>query len=324
MLATEVPTPLQEGGAGHLRLDHLFVDTQAVPTFVEVKRSTDTRSRREVVAQMLDYAANGTRYWPLPTLQRLFEEEWQPSGKSSAEALSKHLGADGDPEAFWKDLESNLRSGRVRLLFLADEIAPELQRIVEFLNEQMRPAEVLAVEVRQYQGEGHTAYVPRRIGATAAAKDRKAATERWTEERFLEAGEAVGGTSLRTGMERFLQWGRARGGREVWGSGAARGSVQFPFKTSSGEIWPLSLLSSGWLMVPFQAYGSRPPFDTKELRDEYATRLGDVPGLAVPADADGRYPEISARQALSDEDATQVLLDVLDWFVDQLGHAKSS
>jgi hypothetical protein len=30
-----------------------------VPTLLEVKRSSDTRIRREVVGQMLDYAANG-------------------------------------------------------------------------------------------------------------------------------------------------------------------------------------------------------------------------------------------------------------------------
>jgi hypothetical protein len=35
-----------------------------VPTLVEVKRSDDTRIRREVVGQMLDYAANGVVYWP--------------------------------------------------------------------------------------------------------------------------------------------------------------------------------------------------------------------------------------------------------------------
>jgi hypothetical protein len=33
-------------------------DQNAVPTLVEVKRSSDTRIRREVVGQMLDYAAN--------------------------------------------------------------------------------------------------------------------------------------------------------------------------------------------------------------------------------------------------------------------------
>jgi hypothetical protein len=43
-----------------------------VPTLVEVKRRADTRIRREVVGQMLDYAANGVVYWPLEQLRELF------------------------------------------------------------------------------------------------------------------------------------------------------------------------------------------------------------------------------------------------------------
>ena len=39
------------------------------------------------------------------------------------------------------------------MLFVADRIPAELRRIVEFLNEQMDPAEVLALELRPYQGE---------------------------------------------------------------------------------------------------------------------------------------------------------------------------
>src|SRR4051794_12230288 len=42
------------GGSSRWSLDHLFVDQEGVPTLVEVKRSSDTRARREVVAQMLD------------------------------------------------------------------------------------------------------------------------------------------------------------------------------------------------------------------------------------------------------------------------------
>ena len=37
---------------------------------VECKRASDTRTRREVVAQMLDYAANGTQYWPIDRLRQ--------------------------------------------------------------------------------------------------------------------------------------------------------------------------------------------------------------------------------------------------------------
>jgi hypothetical protein len=48
------------GGAGGSRwsLDHLFLDQDGIPTLVEVKRASDPRGRREVVAQMLDYAAS--------------------------------------------------------------------------------------------------------------------------------------------------------------------------------------------------------------------------------------------------------------------------
>jgi hypothetical protein len=49
------------------------VDQDAIPTFIEVKRATDTRVRREVVAQMLDYAANGTMFWSPDQLRSMFE-----------------------------------------------------------------------------------------------------------------------------------------------------------------------------------------------------------------------------------------------------------
>ncbi len=44
-----------------LGIDHLYVDAAGVPVLVEVKRSTDTRLSREVVAQMLDYAASAAQ-----------------------------------------------------------------------------------------------------------------------------------------------------------------------------------------------------------------------------------------------------------------------
>lgn len=40
------------------------------------------------------------------------------------------------------------------MVFVADTIPTELRRIVEFLNEQIDPAEILAVEVRQFVGTG--------------------------------------------------------------------------------------------------------------------------------------------------------------------------
>src|SRR5712691_11409572 len=48
LVKREAGVPAQEGGGARWSLDHLFVDQEAVPTLVEVKRSDDTRIRREV------------------------------------------------------------------------------------------------------------------------------------------------------------------------------------------------------------------------------------------------------------------------------------
>ena len=74
LVRREAPVSLgsEDGLSGWL--DHLFLDQDAVPTLVEVKRSSDTRIRREVVGQMLDYAANAVVYWPVETIRAWFEK----------------------------------------------------------------------------------------------------------------------------------------------------------------------------------------------------------------------------------------------------------
>src|SRR4051812_42758545 len=138
LIDREVGVPATESGGNQWSLDHLFVDQDAVPTIVEVKRASDSRIRREVVGQMLDYAANGVRYWPIAELQ----DRWQRSSggaQPADQALAALVGTEVNADEFWQRVEANLRAGRVRMLFVADRIPPELQRIVEFLNEQMRP-----------------------------------------------------------------------------------------------------------------------------------------------------------------------------------------
>lgn len=190
LIGREIGVPATEGGGDQWSLDHLFVDQDAIPTIVEVKRSSDTRIRREVVGQMLDYAANGVRYWPLEQLRSRFEHTAQAREREPELMLAEFLGEDADVDAFWQQIEANLRGGRVRMLFIADRIPPELQRIVEFLNEQMSPAEVLAVEVQQYRGEGVRTLVPRLMGATATAQRSKGVRDRRPFDELLDMAPA--------------------------------------------------------------------------------------------------------------------------------------
>jgi hypothetical protein len=136
-------------GGGHWITSSL--DQDAVPTLVEVKRSSNTQIRREVVGQLIDYAANGVVYWPTEKLRASFESRLEREGLDMDVELAPVLGQDGDADTYWEQATANLRAGRIRLVFVADEIPRELRRVVEFLNEQM-DAEVIAIEVKQYLG----------------------------------------------------------------------------------------------------------------------------------------------------------------------------
>jgi len=125
-----------------------------------VKRSADTRIRRQVVGQLIDYAANAILHWSVETLQERFVARCAKEGKNAADALAQHMGPDQDAESFWAKVKGQPSGGRVRLLFVADRIPPELRKIVEFLNKQMQPAQVLAIELRQYQGLRALAPIP--------------------------------------------------------------------------------------------------------------------------------------------------------------------
>ena len=169
LVSREKEVPSEEGGTGTWSVDHLFLDQDGVPTFVEVKLRTNTDLRRKVVGQMLEYAANSIAYWPADELRRTFEARH----KDPDAALLALVGSEIDAEAYWLRVKTNLAAGRVRLLFVADYIPPQLRRIVEFLNEQMDPAEVLAVELRQYGGAELRTVVPVVYGQTTEARGRK-------------------------------------------------------------------------------------------------------------------------------------------------------
>ena len=181
LVKREMGIPGEEAGGGRWSLDHLFLDQDGIPTLVEVKRSTDTRLRREVVGQMLDYAANAVVYWPVERIR----EEFKVSNQDADERLLELLGEDGNLEKFWEQVKTNLQAKRIRMLFVADVIPPELRRIGEFLNEITDPTEVLAVEIKHYVGQGLKTLVPRVIGQTEKRPPRSPGRNRIDEEARL-------------------------------------------------------------------------------------------------------------------------------------------
>ena len=57
LIKREMSVQDHNSGQDRWSIDFFLVDQDGVPTFVECKRFNDTRSRREVIGQLLEYAA---------------------------------------------------------------------------------------------------------------------------------------------------------------------------------------------------------------------------------------------------------------------------
>jgi hypothetical protein len=276
LVAKEATVPDSE--SDRWSLDHLFVDQDGVATLVEVKRKSDTRLRREVVGQMLDYAANGSLRWTAAFLASSFADTCREAGVDPDEALGEFLADNERIASFWESVESNLRAGRMRLLFVADEIPAELLRIVEFLNERMAPTEVLALELRYFSGGGYSTHVPRLLGRTLAAVAQKEASghrtasrRAWDRETFLADLAARNEAEVVDVIRSFLD--ACEGEYEIaWGTGSQTGSFT-PRRRDVSARGPITVCSDGRLDV-------KPSWlnDTAEAR---AWRDRVVPRLAA-------------------------------------------
>ncbi|MBS0477685.1 MAG: hypothetical protein JSR79_00080 [Proteobacteria bacterium] len=262
---------------GRWSLDHLFVTRQAVPVLVELKRASDTRIRREVVGQLIDYAANATAHWAAGTIAGSFANT---AGADRADALLAAFIGDREPDDFWAQVDANLKAGRIKLVFVADVIPRELAIVVEFLNAQMR-ADVRAVELRWFSdGAGLTTLSPRVIGETEQAAISKAtgatrvpiSVGQWIQDRLSPLGEDTARAA-----ERFVTLIERADGEVVVPS--TQGSIIARFAVGNGSFaYPLSISPNGMLKLLLAYLINRPAFADERSRADLYQRLAALVG----------------------------------------------
>jgi hypothetical protein len=320
LIDREASVPDSADGSGRWSIDHVFLDQDAVPTLVEVKRSTDTRIRREVVGQMLDYAANALAYWPPEQLRSLHEARCSQRGVDPDEDLRAVLGESLEPVQFWERAKTNLTAGRIRLVFVSDDIPAELRRIVEFLNGQMDPAEVLAIEVRQYVGNRVRTLVPVVLGQTATAEQRKGVGPQgvqWDEARFMDRLTEMRGSEATDVARRILRWSEPRASRVWFGRGKLDGSFVPIIRHADVDHQMFAVYTSGQIEIYFQYYLGKPPFNDESLRNALRERLNAIPNVSIPADAMRRRPSILVT-TLAPAESLDRFFEAFDWFRDQI------
>lgn len=260
-LAVEREAGIQddEDSGNRWSVDHLFLDQDGIPTLIEVKRQQDTRIRRKVVAQMLDYAANTTSYWNKDMIQERLYSKLENEEK----VLEEFLEDESTIEEFWEDVETNLDRKKIRLLFVADNIPSELKSIVEFLNEQMSPAQVLAVELGHYEGQGEEALVPRIIGQTEEARQKKQNVFKsepprkpWNEENFYKEVESNLDKESHIDAVKKLYRFSKKNGEIKFGKNSKRGAIVVNFPSFSENRSCYTLYGNGDLRIDLDWFES--------------------------------------------------------------------
>ena len=225
-------------------VDHLILDQDARPTLVEVKRGENTQIRREIVGQMMEYAAHAQQTWTIDELRQALEDSAAERGRSAEEELAQLLGSDTeiDVEAYWEKAATNLAASRLRLLFVSDNIPDELERVTTFLNEQMPDIEVLAVEIKRFKGQSTQTLVPRVLGRILKAPKSPSSAQR----RFLTRQEFLEGFNEphhREAVERLMK------SAEACGAYIPIGTTGISIRVEC-EAWAYKYLTVAWLFLP--------------------------------------------------------------------------
>ncbi len=319
LISREFGVPDEKDNGHRWSLDHLFIDQDGIPTLVEVKRSTDTRIRREVIGQIFDYAANAVSYWTIEEIKFRFEESCKENNLDSETTLSEFLRNETEPTAFWETTKTNLKAGKIRLLIIADVIPKELQRIIEFLNEQMTPAEILGVEIKQFIGQDLKTLVPRVIGMTSNAQivkgKQQGAEEHWTEETFFAELVRQQGQKETEAARKIFDWIKPKVTYFYYGVGK-QGSFAPILKTKDLSRFCFAIWTNGIVEIYFQHMKGRPPFDKEERRMELLDKLNSIKGVSIPESKINARPSFKIA-LLTDANEMKKFLDAFSWYWDE-------
>jgi hypothetical protein len=296
LIKREMPVPDPNNGIGRWSVDFFFTDQDAVPTFVECKRFADTRSRREVVGQMFEYAANGHYYWTKDMLQDYALQTATKRGQVFEEVICALQPTSCDSVSlFFEKVQENLREGQVRIVFFMEESPMELRSVVDFLNKQMERSEILLVEARQYQLNGSRVVVPTLFGYTEEARQVKRSVtvttaesrKKWDKTSFFDdARQKVKAGDLKI-LESFYNKCLDMGFEFAWGTGKDNGS----FSIRSYSIFRkslLALLSNGNLTINLGELNGDEAVE--RARDRFKELVVQNVGLKVPDDYKRKYP----------------------------------
>lgn len=328
-ISREMGVPDKENSGNRWSLDHLFIDQDAIPTLVEVKRSTDTRIRREVIGQILDYAANAVAYWSIDQLISEFDSNCKSNNLDPNEQIDILIDNESTIDEFWEQVSTNLKAGKIRLLIVADKIPYELKSIIEFLNAQMSPAEILGLEIKQFKNDNLKTLVPKVIGKTTKSdsikKSRRVISKSINLDEFYEVfAKHSGKNNMKLAREIINELESFKDYYYFGGSGIEHGighsilpTTYAKFNNKRKKIYPFSIWTSGVIEVHLQYLKGRGDFGNEDKQKIIIDKLNEIEGVNINYDKVFKKPNLSIA-LLENTINKSKFISLLKWIYEEL------
>ncbi len=269
----------------------------------------------------MDYAANAVVYWPVEQIQAKLSQRCEKEQTSAKALLLELLESEEEIPDFWQRVKTNLLAGRIRMVFVADEIPVELRRVIEFLNDQMNPAEVLAVEIKQFVGEGMRSLVPRLLGQTVATQQKKSGEkpkqQKIDKATFLQDMLSIRGEAGVEIAKKIIVCAEGLDLQPNYNKWSQSSSFIPIVNVKGSPRYPVSVSTNGSVWIQMRWLKDHAPFNDEGKREELRQKLNQLLGFEFPSERMTGLPSVPL-ELLSDEKCCGQLLDILTWIVTEL------
>jgi hypothetical protein len=206
-----------------------------------------------------------------------------------------------------------------RMVIVASELDDSSERIVQYLS-SVHSLDINVVFFTCFMQEGKELVGRSWLMDPAQVEgrsDKRNKGTRTTVEDFLQRMADQRGAAERAVAEKVMEWSEREGLGSSFGKGATLSSF-IPTLTHRGESWyPISVQTTGQVVLQMQWLKLRPPFDAKAKQTELLNKLNEIPGVAITEDRIGGRPGIRL-DLLLNQPALDRLLAALSWVVAQI------
>ena len=301
-------------------IDLIGIGSSGSITIMECKLAKNHQIKREVVGQVLDYAAS---LWETDLLS-LADAFRARAGSDPFDSIRRQFGEDADSfdeGACRAEVARRLHEGDFRLLVAVDRIDPELRRIIQYVNSRGGSGpglRLVAVEFPRYQHGTVQVLVPESYGDELAQPTTASnAGRRWVVEDYFAA--LAPDSPLRPIVQRLFEWAAER-----------RLTIRMGHGQTPSPSWRLDALGSdyplfavdigGKLWLSLGTLRRRPVTSDEPVVRTLTEELNAISGIKVAHDASG--PALAVLP-LAHEEAFAAFTATWDRVIDAVRGAES-